>query len=683
MRVTIVDIEPIDPPVGGSRLRLKGLFHALGADIEATYVGAFHWRGPAARRFRHSPTLEEITIPFSEAHFLAVEELGALWDGTGMIDATFPRFGTLSPDFCREALAAIDGADVVVFSHPWIYAIGRVAIDAAEAAGRRPLVLYDAHNVEGLLRRTLLDGTAGGRQLADEAEALEHALCEAADLVLCCSHEDRMTFVHRYGIPATKTRLVPSGGFCADLAPAAAPAHAAARAALGLGRQPVAMFMGNLFPPNVEAATFICDRIAPACPDVTFAIIGSCGDPLAERRDAPLPPNVRLPGKIEEAAKQQWLAAADMAINPMFSGSGTNVKMFDFMAAGLPIVTTPFGARGIERTDAFAMADAGGFASTVASVAADRDRRRELGRRARALCENSFDWATISAELGAVMRANRPGQGPAPLFSVLIPTLDRREKLIRLLDLLSVQRERAFEVVVVDQSATPVAIDLDFGFPLTVIHSRVRGAARARNVAAAAARGSIFAFTDDDCEPSEVWLSEARLALARPEFVGLEGRVYSDRLRDPAWRSVHNYGAEGAGYMTCNLFARAETFHRLNGFDTAFDAQHFREDTDFGWRLEAAGRVAFSERAFIYHPPWSRTIPRESDQARNQMFEIDALLMQKHPERYRTCFLREGHWRKGAAFWEPFLRGVQRLGVALPDYIQAARREAEAVGRAS
>ena len=37
-----------------------------------------------------------------------------------------------------------------------------------------------------------------------------------------------------------------------------------------------------------------------------------------------------------------------MAINPMFGGSGTNIKMFDFMAAGLPTISTEIGARGIE-----------------------------------------------------------------------------------------------------------------------------------------------------------------------------------------------------------------------------------------------------------------------------------------------------------------------------------------------
>jgi Glycosyl transferases group 1 len=43
---------------------------------------------------------------------------------------------------------------------------------------------------------------------------------------------------------------------------------------------------------------------------------------------------------------EPYFAAADFAINPMFSGAGTNVKMADFIAARLPILSTEFGARG-------------------------------------------------------------------------------------------------------------------------------------------------------------------------------------------------------------------------------------------------------------------------------------------------------------------------------------------------
>ena len=45
--VTVLDMQPIDPPVGGGRLRLLGLYHALGADLRATYVGTYDWPGQA------------------------------------------------------------------------------------------------------------------------------------------------------------------------------------------------------------------------------------------------------------------------------------------------------------------------------------------------------------------------------------------------------------------------------------------------------------------------------------------------------------------------------------------------------------------------------------------------------------------------------------------------------------
>jgi hypothetical protein len=58
---------------------------------------------------------------------------------------------------------------------------------------------------------------------------------------------------------------------------------------------------------------------------------------------------IRLPGftatgKVEVV--EPYFTAADAAINPLASGAGTNVKMAEFIAARLPIVTSPFGARG-------------------------------------------------------------------------------------------------------------------------------------------------------------------------------------------------------------------------------------------------------------------------------------------------------------------------------------------------
>lgn len=673
MKVAVLGIEPIEPAVGGSRQRLKGVYHALGAGIDTTYVGAFHWRGPQARHLRHGPGLEEFTIPFGDPHFDAVEPLCKAIGGAGIVDASFPRLSPLSGDYCRKARAAATDADVVVFSHPWAYPVVRDVVDPG-----RQMVVYDAHNVEGPLLHALLDHLPGGRDLADEGEAVERELCIAADLVLACSDADARRFTSLYGVPAEGVRIVPNGVFASEIVPASADLRRAARAQLRLGRRPVALFIGEIWPPNVEAAEFIRDRLAPACPRVQFVVLGAAGSPLREAaaRGVPVPRNLCVRGRVDDAEKLRWLAAADIGINPMFGGGGTNLKLVEYMSAGLPVVSTRFGARGIDDGRTCLLAETEAFAAAVSTLAINRALRHDLAARGRLLVERRFDWSNVSPEAGAVIRHRFRHKGrPAPHFSVLVATLDRSDKLRRLLDMLAMQTERDFEVVVVDQSAAPPPFDLgDFGLAGAILHTPVRGASRARNIAASVARGRIYAFTDDDCEPTERWLAEARRAFESRDIVGLEGRIYSDCYGDAAWRSVHNYGAEGVGFMTGNLFVAAQAFHAAGGFDGGFDAFQAREDTDLGWRLWALGEVPFSEAALVYHPPWSRRIPRESLAARDRMFEADALLLFKHPDRFRELFLREGHWQRGKAYWEPFLRGAKVLGLALPDYVEERRR---------
>ena len=45
--VAVLDMQPIAPAVGGGRLRLLGLYHALG--VPTTYVGTYDWPGPGHR----------------------------------------------------------------------------------------------------------------------------------------------------------------------------------------------------------------------------------------------------------------------------------------------------------------------------------------------------------------------------------------------------------------------------------------------------------------------------------------------------------------------------------------------------------------------------------------------------------------------------------------------------------
>jgi glycosyltransferase involved in cell wall biosynthesis len=61
-----------------------------------------------------------------------------------------------------------------------------------------------------------------------------------------------------------------------------------------------------------------------------------------------LPKNLIFYGRVDNEKYRKILYASDVAINPVKHGSGINIKMLDYMAVGLPIVTTKQGARGLE-----------------------------------------------------------------------------------------------------------------------------------------------------------------------------------------------------------------------------------------------------------------------------------------------------------------------------------------------
>jgi glycosyltransferase involved in cell wall biosynthesis len=348
--------------------------------------------------------------------------------------------------------------------------------------------------------------------------------------------------------------------------------------------------------------------------------------------------------------------------------------MFDFMAAGLPTITTAIGARGISGESAKVMIvsepDVASFAEAIRNLLVNTFDRQKIGRAARTCVEDNYSWEGISPRVGRLLSASSGDRTtPAPQVTVVIPSYERHAQLDELMQCLVAQEFRDFEVVVVDQSRELWAARRKGNeFPINYWHTHVRGAVRARNTGAFFARGQIIAFTDDDCRPAPGWLSAAVRHFSAEPIVGIEGLIESDHLGDPQFRPVTNVGFEGIGFMTANLLVRTEDFMALGGFDLAFDRPHFREDTDFAWRLLARGNVPFRSDVKVFHPAQPRSIERESSRARARFFEKDALLFGKHPARYRQLFKMEDHWMRTSGFWEHFLRGGRKYGVDLSDF---------------
>jgi glycosyltransferase involved in cell wall biosynthesis len=115
----------------------------------------------------------------------------------------------------------------------------------------------------------------------------------------------------------------------------------AVRTRLGLKPEELAiLFVGGPAAHNRRAVQFLERQVLPRLiGPARLVLVGQCAPP---RRDH----QVLSLGRVDQISP--ILAAADLAVNPVDSGSGSNIKLAEYLAAGLPVVTTPIGLRGYE-----------------------------------------------------------------------------------------------------------------------------------------------------------------------------------------------------------------------------------------------------------------------------------------------------------------------------------------------
>src|SRR4051794_34286851 len=104
-----------------------------------------------------------------------------------------------------------------------------------------------------------------------------------------------------------------------------------------------------------------------------------------------------------------------------------------------------------------------------------------------------------------------------PLVSVVIPTKDRRERVLDAVAGVRAQEDVRTEIVVVDDGSSDGTADALGAIEGVVVvrHERAQGVARARNAGIAAGRGELVAFLDDDDRWAPAKLRRQLDALAR------------------------------------------------------------------------------------------------------------------------------------------------------------------------
>ena len=79
-----------------------------------------------------------------------------------------------------------------------------------------------------------------------------------------------------------------------------------------------------------------------------------------------------------------------LALNPVTEGSGRNLKMVDYLAHGLPVLSTPIGVRGFEDfsiTDSIIVSELGQFGSKIEKLSEDREMVERMSKNSRILYE--------------------------------------------------------------------------------------------------------------------------------------------------------------------------------------------------------------------------------------------------------------------------------------------------------
>lgn len=274
-----------------------------------------------------------------------------------------------------------------------------------------------------------------------------------------------------------------------------------------------------------------------------------------------------------------------------------------------------------------------------------------------------------------------------PLISVVIPItryeVELNEALVSVLN----QSEQDFEVILVDNHATPGTLEIAESWQLRhperirVVVEPKRGAVSARNKGILESRGEFIAFLDSDdrMKPDRLKLQlevlrqnqEISLVGGWKDEISADGRVVLEKNsapQIPRWATILFGQSErwkkDPFYepQTSTFFIRSSSIRDVGMFDPRFDP-FWLEDTDFSFRMYEKGRVFIVPQSLVEY----RVHP-ESDSIK-RIFDLGLIL--KHDLFF--SILKEKYFLKGkkeseSAFKKLKSRWLRETGIKILAY---------------
>jgi len=231
---------------------------------------------------------------------------------------------------------------------------------------------------------------------------LEKITYKYAKLILTVSERDK-EFLMKYGVRQDRILVIPNGVDTKAFPPSLNTTKI--KVCYKLKDFYKVIFVGNMeYLPNQDAANLITTHIAPKVlsriGNVKFLIVGRAPPELRTNSS-----NVVFTGVVEDVA--EFLAVSDVAIAPLFQGSGTRLKILEYFSCGLPVVSTSIGAEGLDVKNGVNILiedDMDKFATEIIDLLMNEELRIRLGKAAREFVTKKYDWRIIGKQLDTVYR---------------------------------------------------------------------------------------------------------------------------------------------------------------------------------------------------------------------------------------------------------------------------------------
>ncbi|MDC0462132.1 glycosyltransferase [Alphaproteobacteria bacterium] len=309
-------------PITGGQRRTNALLKYLAAKgnkITCIYVGTNNTKIPSTFLRNH---IEELNVRATSYDYEIFKEIKTKYNEKVGIDTTLIWSAHKNDELIDIIKRRAHNSTSIISQH---FSFGYLLSQL-----KQKKILF-SHNIENRIKQELWKN----RHLVQLFRQKEYQFIEYFDSVLVCSKTEKQ-ILEKNQSKSKNIKIVPNGSHFYEF-----PINRSEK------EKDKCIYIGSNWHFNVDGL----HRLIELCPkffeNAEVNIVGSICERLKKQSNF-FKSTIHLHGVCSDSNIIEIANKCSFAINPVISGSGSNVKNADYIALGLPILTTEFGMRGFE-----------------------------------------------------------------------------------------------------------------------------------------------------------------------------------------------------------------------------------------------------------------------------------------------------------------------------------------------